>query len=30
MQIGSLRKLYVEQLRDLHSAERQIIQALEA
>ncbi|HEX7184959.1 MAG TPA: ferritin-like domain-containing protein [Thermoanaerobaculia bacterium] len=28
MEIDSLRKLYVEQLKDLHSAERQIIQAL--
>src|SRR4029077_5422825 len=28
MQIDSLQKLYVEELRDLHSAERQIIQAL--
>ena len=27
MQIDSLQKLYVEELRDLHSAERQIIQA---
>jgi ferritin-like metal-binding protein YciE len=28
MEIDSLQKLYVEELRDLHSAERQIIQAL--
>lgn len=28
MEIDSLRKLYVEELKDLHSAERQIIQAL--
>lgn len=28
MKIDSLQKLYVEELRDLHSAERQIIQAL--
>src|SRR5436309_11989254 len=28
MQIDSLQKLYVEELKDLHSAERQIIQAL--
>lgn len=28
MEMDSLRKLYVEELRDLHSAERQIIQAL--
>jgi ferritin-like metal-binding protein YciE len=28
MQIDSLQKLYVEELRDLHSAERQILQAL--
>ena len=28
MEIDTLQKLYVEELRDLHSAERQIIQAL--
>jgi len=28
MEIDSLRKLFVEELKDLHSAERQIIQAL--
>lgn len=28
MKIDSLQKLYIEELRDLHSAERQIIQAL--
>jgi ferritin-like metal-binding protein YciE len=28
MEIDSLQKLYVEELRDLHSAERQIVQAL--
>lgn len=28
MEIDNLRKLYVEELKDLHSAERQIIQAL--
>jgi len=28
MEIDSLQKLYVEELRDLHSAERQIIEAL--
>ena len=28
MEIDSLQKLYVEELKDLHSAERQIIQAL--
>jgi ferritin-like metal-binding protein YciE len=28
MKVDSLQKLYVEELRDLHSAERQIIQAL--
>jgi ferritin-like metal-binding protein YciE len=28
MEIDSLRKLYVEELKDLHSAERQLVQAL--